>query len=70
MKKTGYYNPLGLLELEFCFKDTLPLKRNFIIRSNEEYFDYMKRDINYICKKIVEQVPELSEFTILVILTR
>ena len=70
MKKTGYHDPLGLLELEFCFKDTLPLKRNFIIRGNKEYFDYIKRDINRIYKKIVEQVPELSEFTILVIPTR
>ena len=70
MKKTSYHDPLGLLELEFCFKDTLLPKRNFITRDNKEYFDYIKRDINYIYEKIVEQVLELSEFTILVIPTR
>ena len=58
------------MELEFCFKDTLPPKRNFIARGNEEHFDYMKRDINRMCEKMVEQVPELSEFTILVMPTR
>jgi len=66
-RQTGYGGPNGPAELTFRFRDALPLPKNNVIpRGNEEYFEYMKRDIKPMCGRAAVCMPGLAEFMILV----
>lgn len=66
-EQTGCDAPIGPSELCFSFKDVVHApKNNIIARGNEEYFEYMKRDIQPMCELSSAMIPGMFEFKIMV----
>lgn len=65
---TGYDDPSRPPELKFTWKDALPKPEYARIkRGDEKHFQFMKVEIEPLLERAEALIPELIEFTVLVI---
>ncbi|KAH8812972.1 hypothetical protein F5884DRAFT_319526 [Xylogone sp. PMI_703] len=67
--RSGFGASSALPELQFTFKDALPVpKTSVVARGNEDHFNYMRADIKTKCERAKWFHPAIKEFVVLVTL--